>query len=46
MKVLQLTWLPPAVVESIVDGRQGPEVSLPGLMGGSEATWPCHTFKG
>ena len=33
-KVLQLTLLPPSVVQGIVDGRQGPEVTLPGLMVG------------
>ena len=32
-KILQLTLLAPALVEAIVDGRQGAEVSLPGLMG-------------
>ena len=38
-KVLQLTLLPPAVVEAVVDGRQGEEVTLPGLMEGAEVVW-------
>jgi hypothetical protein len=33
-KMLQLTLLAPWVVQAIVDGRQGADVSLPGLMGG------------
>ena len=38
-KVLQLTLLAPAVVEAIVDGRQGDGVSLPGLMEGVPVVW-------
>ena len=38
-KVLQLTLLPPAVVEAIVDGRQGVEVTLPGLMAQTDEVW-------
>ena len=38
-RVLQLTLLPPRVVEAIVDGRQGVHVTLPGLMDGVEAVW-------
>ena len=38
-RVLQLTLLPPRVVEAIVDGRQGVDVTLPGLMDGVEGVW-------
>ena len=38
-RVLQLTLLPPWVVEAIVDGRQGVDVTLPGLMDGVEGVW-------
>ena len=38
-RVLQLTLLPPNIVEAIVDGRQGEDVTLPGLLGGVEAVW-------
>ena len=38
-KVLQLTLLAPDVVETIADGRQGAEVSLPGLMEGVAVVW-------
>ena len=38
-RVLQLTLLAPAVVEAIMDGRQGADVSLPALMGGVRALW-------
>ncbi len=38
-KLLKLTLLAPWAVEAIVDGRQGPEVSLPGLLEGVEVVW-------
>ena len=41
-KVLQLTLLAPAVVDAIVDGRQGTGLSLPGLMEGVHAVWGEH----
>lgn len=38
-KVLQLTLLAPCVVQAIVNGRQGAEVSLPGLMQDAGKSW-------
>ena len=38
-KVLQLTLLAPAMVQAIVDGRQGDGVTLPGLMDGVPNGW-------
>ena len=38
-KLLQLTLLAPWVVQAIVDGRQGVEVSLPGFMQGIAGLW-------
>ena len=38
-KVLQLTLLAPAVVEAIVDGRQGNGMTLPGFVQGVGARW-------
>jgi len=38
-KVLQLTLLAPAVVQRIVDERQGAEIDLPALMVGMDGTW-------
>ena len=38
-RVLQLTPLAPNVVEAIVDGRQGADVTLPGMMNGVDAVW-------
>ena len=38
-KMLKLTSLAPSKVKSIVDGRQGAEVSLPGLMQGVPRIW-------
>ena len=38
-KVLQLTLLAPRLVQAIVDGRQGAEVSLQVLMDGVSSTW-------
>ena len=40
-RVLRLTLLVPAIVEAILDGRQGVEVTLPGLMAGVAVVWPC-----
>lgn len=38
-RVLRLTLLAPAVVEAILDGRQGAEVTLPLLMKGVPVVW-------
>jgi hypothetical protein len=36
---LQLTLLAPDIVEAILDGRQPPEMTLPGLMGPFPVEW-------
>ena len=38
-RVLRLTLLAPQIVEAILDGRQGDEVTLPGLMQGVAVGW-------
>ena len=38
-RVLQLTLLAPSVVEAILDGRQGVDVTLSGLMDGVPGVW-------
>ena len=38
-RVLRLTLLAPEIVEAILDGRQAPEMTLPGLMGAFPARW-------
>ena len=38
-RVLRLTLLAPELVEAIIEGRQGEEVSLPGLMKGFPVEW-------
>ena len=38
-RVLRLTLLAPDIVEAIMDGRQGSEVTLPGLMEGVAVGW-------
>ena len=38
-RILRLTLLAPAIVEAILDGRQGDEFTLPGLMAGVEREW-------
>jgi len=38
-RVLRLTLLAPAIVEAILDGRLGVEVTLPGLMEGGAVEW-------
>jgi hypothetical protein len=37
--VLRLTLLAPEIVEAILDGRQAPEMTLPGLMGLFPVAW-------
>ena len=38
-RMLQLTLLAPDILEEILDGRQPPELGLPGLMGPLPAEW-------
>ena len=38
-RVLRLTLLAPSIVEAILDGRQGEEVTLPALMEGVAVEW-------
>ena len=38
-RVLRLTLLAPEIVEAILDGRQGPEMTLPGLMRVFSVEW-------
>ena len=38
-RVLRLTLLAPEIVETILDGRQGPEMTLPVLMGAFAVEW-------
>ena len=38
-RVMRMTVLAPAIVEAIVEGRQGPEVTLAGLMEPFEPEW-------
>ena len=38
-RVLRLTLLAPEIVEAILDGRQAPEMTLPGLMGPFPVEW-------
>ena len=38
-RVMRMTLLAPAIVEAIVEGRQGPEVTLAGLMEPVGGTW-------
>ena len=38
-KMLQLTLLAPSVVEAVMEGRQGVEVTLPGLMAHYDKVW-------
>jgi hypothetical protein len=38
-RVLRLTLLEPEIVETILDGRHSPEVTLPGLMKGVPVEW-------
>ena len=43
-RVLQLTLLPPRMVEAIVDGRQGEDVTLPGLLSGADVMWARRVY--
>ena len=38
-RILRLTLLAPQIVEAILDGRQPPEMTLPGLMGPFPVEW-------
>ena len=38
-RILQLTLLAPDIVQAILDGRQGPELGLPELLGPFAAGW-------
>jgi hypothetical protein len=38
-RVLRLTLLAPDIVEAILDGRQGPEITLAKLLGPPPAAW-------
>ena len=46
-RLLKLTAPPlaPAIVEAILDGRQGAEVTLPALMAGVERVWEIQTIS-
>ena len=44
-RVLRLTLLAPDIVEAILDGRQGPEVTLAQLMDGFPAEWEVQTSQ-
>jgi len=41
-RVLRLTLLAPDIVEAILDGRQTPETTLPGLMGPFPVEWEAQ----
>jgi hypothetical protein len=41
-RILRLTLLAPDIVEAILDGRQGPEVTLARLMGGFPEEWEAQ----
>ncbi|GHC67342.1 hypothetical protein [Neogemmobacter tilapiae] len=38
-RVMRLTLLPPETVEAILEGRQGAEVTLAGMLEGGDAEW-------
>jgi hypothetical protein len=44
-RILRLTLLAPEIVEAIVEGRQGTNVSLAGLMGAVPAEWKGQCFR-
>ncbi len=44
-RVLRLTLLAPDVVDAILDGRQGEEVTLPGLLEGVAVEWDGHLYR-
>ena len=44
-RVLRLTLLAPDIVESILDGKQGPEVTLARLLEPHPTEWSAQTFK-
>ena len=41
-RILRLTLLAPGIVEAILDGRQGPGMTLGRLMGGFPEEWECQ----
>jgi hypothetical protein len=43
-RVLRLTLLAPGIVEAILDGRQGPEVTLARLMEPFPPKWEAHVL--
>jgi len=43
-RVLRLTLLAPEIVEAILDGKQGPEITLARVLEGFSAEWPCQHF--
>ena len=44
-RVLRLTLLAPEIVEAILDGRQGPEMTLPVLMGPFPVEWERQRWR-
>lgn len=45
-RVLRLTLLSPAVIEAILDGRQGPQITLAALMKPFPVEWGRQLFQG
>ena len=45
-RVLRLTLLAPEIVETILDGRQGPELTLPVLIGPVPVEWTGQHIRG
>ncbi|WP_273502165.1 hypothetical protein [Paracoccus sphaerophysae] len=44
-RILRLTLLAPDIVETILDGKQGPEVTLARLLEPHPTEWSAQTFK-